>query len=43
MTTSPGEMERAVALDLLGDSATEARVADLLWTVLMLPEFQIVQ
>ena len=40
---APGEMERAVALDLLGEPATEAGVADLLWTVLMLPEFQIVQ
>ena len=39
----PNEMELAVARELLGDPTTNEGVADLIWTVLMLPEFQFIR
>lgn len=36
----PSDLEKAVAEEVLGDAPTPERVADFLWTVLMLPEFQ---
>jgi hypothetical protein len=36
----PSDLEEAVAKEVLGDAPTPERVADFLWTVLMLPEFQ---
>lgn len=40
---NPTEAERRVALGLLGESLTEQGVADLLWSVVMLPEFATVR
>jgi hypothetical protein len=39
----PAPDEAAAARDLLGDEPTAAGVADLLWAVVMLPEFQLVR
>jgi mono/diheme cytochrome c family protein len=38
----PTKQEEAVAMDVLGER-TQENIADLLWTVLMLPEFQLVR
>lgn len=38
----PSDFEIEVAREILGTKASEERVADLLWTVLMLPEFQFI-
>ena len=38
----PTDAERAVALSLVGSPATREGVADLLWAILMLPEFQLI-
>lgn len=38
----PREGEREVAIELLGEPATEEGYADLLWAVMMLPEFQMI-
>jgi hypothetical protein len=35
-------LERRVARELVGEPASAAGVADLLWAVAMLPEFQLV-
>jgi hypothetical protein len=40
-TPTPGE--RDAARELLGDPATQQGVADLLWVVFMLPEFQLIR
>ncbi|MEX0613672.1 MAG: PSD1 and planctomycete cytochrome C domain-containing protein [Pirellulales bacterium] len=39
----PTADERLIALELLGSSPTPERVEDLLWVVIMLPEFQIIR
>jgi hypothetical protein len=39
----PTPDELHVAKDIVGDPPSEERIADLLWTVLMLPEFQVVR
>jgi hypothetical protein len=39
----PTKEELAVAKEIVGDPPDEERVADLLWTVFMLPEFQMVR
>jgi hypothetical protein len=39
---APTAAERAVARQLVGTPATAEGVADLLWAVLMLPEFQVI-
>ncbi|MFN7341614.1 MAG: DUF1549 domain-containing protein [Opitutia bacterium] len=39
----PSETERRVALGLLGEQPSEQSVADLVWSVLMLPEFATVR
>jgi hypothetical protein len=39
---SPTEEERELALQLLGTSAAPAEVEDLLWSIVMLPEFQLI-
>jgi hypothetical protein len=39
----PTADERLIALDLVGSSPTQERVEDLLWAVIMLPEFQIIR
>jgi hypothetical protein len=39
----PGDEERATARQLLGEPASDEGVADLLWALVMLPEFQLVR
>jgi hypothetical protein len=39
---APNAKESAVAAELLGESPTEEQMSDFLWSVLMLPEFQLV-
>ena len=39
----PGPAERALALDSLGRSPSAAAIEDLIWAVIMLPEFQLVR
>lgn len=43
LSRKPNAGERAAARSLLGDKPTAASVADLLWAVVMLPEFQLVR
>ena len=43
LSRRPTAGERKVVTDLLGRPATEQGVEDLLWVVIMLPEFQIVR
>lgn len=43
LSRSPNDVERDLALDFLGDALAPDRVADLMWTVIMLPEFQLVR
>jgi hypothetical protein len=40
---APTPPERQTALELLGDARSEEAVRDLLWTVVMLPEFQLIR
>lgn len=42
LSRPPSSLEMSVAKEILGDDASPERVADLLWTVLMLPEFQFI-
>ena len=39
----PNHAEREIAQDLLGDKPTPESTADLLWIIVMLPEFQIIR
>jgi hypothetical protein len=43
LSRKPTVGERAAAKSLLGDKPTTESLADLLWTVVMLPEFQLVR
>ncbi|MBM3980314.1 MAG: DUF1553 domain-containing protein [Planctomycetes bacterium] len=43
LSRKPTDGERAAAKSLLGDKPTTESVADLLWAVVMLPEFQLVR
>jgi hypothetical protein len=43
LSRPPTAEERAIAIDLVGAKATPQGVEDLLWIVVMLPEFQIVR
>jgi hypothetical protein len=43
LSRPPTADEAAVARDLLGAAPTEEKVADCLWSVVMLPEFQLVR
>jgi hypothetical protein len=43
LSRKPTDEERAVAGELLGGSPTASSLADLLWAVCMLPEFQLVR
>jgi len=43
LSRRPSTAELAVARSILGDPVTEEGLADLLWVVFMLPEFQLVQ
>jgi len=43
LSRGPAPDEVAAARAILGDSPTDAQVADLLWAVVMLPEFQLVR
>ena len=43
LSREPTRRERSLAKDALGDAPTAARVQDLLWALLMLPEFQLVR
>ena len=43
LSRGPGADELTAARSILGDSPTDASVADLLWSVVMLPEFQLVR
>jgi mono/diheme cytochrome c family protein len=42
LSRPPSEAERATALLFLGDKPTPDRLADLLWSLAMLPEFQLI-
>jgi hypothetical protein len=42
LSRPPNEFEISVAHEILGAKYTQERVADLLWMVLMLPEFQFI-
>jgi len=42
LSRPPSDLETSVAREILGDNATSERIADFLWTVLMLPEFQFI-
>jgi hypothetical protein len=43
LSRPPTADEAAVARDLLGPTPTAENVADCLWSVVMLPEFQLVR
>jgi hypothetical protein len=43
LSRPPSEAERTAALDLLGEKANAETVADVLWAVVNLPEFQFVE
>ncbi len=43
LARQPTDKERAVALELVGSPASPQGVEDLLWVVIMLPEFQIIR
>jgi hypothetical protein len=43
LSRAPTDSESALAREMLGDQPTPERVEDLLWAVLMLPEFQLVR
>lgn len=43
LSRPPTRSERAVAREALGKTATESGVQDLLWAVVMMPEFQLVR
>jgi hypothetical protein len=43
LARAPSEDELALARDVLGKTPTPANVQDVLWAVLMLPEFQFVR
>lgn len=43
LTRQPTEAEKSAAKELLGDKPHEDQVEDLIWAVLMLPEFQLVR
>src|SRR4029079_685184 len=40
---SPSENERAAAKEIIGANVEETGVEDLLWAVVMLPEFQLIR
>lgn len=42
LSRPPSESELAVSREILGDPASKESVADLLWSVVMLPEFQFI-
>lgn len=42
LSREPSDLETEVAREILGNTTSPERVADLLWTVLMLPEFQFI-
>jgi hypothetical protein len=43
LSRSPTEMELAAAVALAGNPLTDNGLADLMWAILMLPEFQVVR
>ncbi|QDT53103.1 Planctomycete cytochrome C [Caulifigura coniformis] len=43
LSRPPSDEERQLARDLVGESPDEAGIADLIWMIIMLPEFQHVQ
>jgi hypothetical protein len=43
LSRGPSPTEAAAARDLLGETPTKESVADLLWAIVMLPEFQLVR
>ena len=43
LSREPTDQERQIAGDMIGDPATEEGVADFLWAVTMLPEFQLIR
>ncbi|HBF17643.1 MAG TPA: hypothetical protein DDW37_08410, partial [Verrucomicrobiales bacterium] len=42
LSRPPSSLEKQVALKILGEGVTPESTADLLWTILMLPEFQFI-
>lgn len=43
LSRSPSEAEKALASEILGPKPTQQSIEDLLWSVCMLPEFQVVR
>jgi hypothetical protein len=43
LSRDPNETERKIAVELLGPSPTPDDVQDLVWLVIMLPEFQLIR
>jgi hypothetical protein len=43
LSRKPSDDERVVALEIVGDKPTPDGLADFLWTVFMLPEFQLIR
>jgi hypothetical protein len=43
LSRSPTDGERQLAHEIIGDSLTPPGLSDLLWTVLMLPDFQLIR
>jgi hypothetical protein len=42
LSRRPDPLELSVAREIIGEEVTTARAADLLWSILMLPEFQFI-
>jgi hypothetical protein len=43
LSRNPSEAEKALASEILGSKPTQQSLEDLLWSVCMLPEFQVVR
>jgi hypothetical protein len=43
LSRNPSEAEKALASEILGATPTQQNIEDLLWSVCMLPEFQVVR
>jgi hypothetical protein len=43
LARNPQPSEKQAALELLGDKPSPEKIEDLLWTVCMLPEFQLIR
>jgi hypothetical protein len=43
LTRNPSEAEQALAKEILGEKPTQQGIEDLIWSLCMLPEFQVVR